>query len=256
LESRQLLSGGTITVNTTLDVIDPPGSSRVSLRDAISAVNAGEDTTIDLPAGTYKITIPGAGEFANASGSFDLLPSTDVTIQGIGTGQSVINANGLDRAFAIMPSASCTVTLQNLKITGGSAPIGSGSAGGGIDVIDTSTAVGNLALVDTTVVGNTAPNGGGIATVYGAVTLTRSKVNSNSASGDGGGIYTINGNVSLASSTVNSNTSGCFSRASIRVTISERRSSSVGALELGLGLLARLGAHEDGEVIPLAVQKW
>jgi len=203
LEPRLVLSA--VTVNTTLDVIDPPHSLRVSLRDAINDVNAGTANTINLPSGTYNITIPGSNEYANKTGDFDILPSTNVTIQGIGASPSVINAGGLDRAFAILPKANVTVTFQNLEITGGAVSSGDASSlvgnayGGGIDVIDTAAAVGNVALVNTTVTGNASyGGGGGIATIYGNVTLTNSQVTSNSTAGDGGGVETQYGNISLS----------------------------------------------------------
>src|SRR5260370_27673420 len=68
LEERTLLS--IYTVNTTKDENDAnaiPGD--LSLREAIIKANAnpGPDTII-LPAGIYKLTIPGAGDAAGQTG--------------------------------------------------------------------------------------------------------------------------------------------------------------------------------------------
>src|SRR5262249_13074966 len=82
LEDRALPS--TFMVNTTLDEVIP-GNGKLSLREAITAANThpGADTII-LPAGVFKITIPGTGDDANLSGDFDITGS--LTIQGAGPG--------------------------------------------------------------------------------------------------------------------------------------------------------------------------
>src|SRR3990172_8808874 len=68
------------TVNSTADAVDASlgdgtcddGSGNCTLRAAIQEANAlsGPDT-IDLPAGTYTLTIPGTGEDAAATGDLD-----------------------------------------------------------------------------------------------------------------------------------------------------------------------------------------
>ena len=82
--------GGVLRVTTTADVVDGDTSSTeallanrgadglISLREAISAANANADhQTIELPAGTYTITLAGAGDNANAAGDFDILHDLD-----------------------------------------------------------------------------------------------------------------------------------------------------------------------------------
>src|SRR5204863_9800730 len=78
LEGRTLLS--TFTVNTVLDTVDVnPGdglardaSGRTSLRAAVMEANAlaGADS-INLPAGTYALTLPGAEENGGRTGDPD-----------------------------------------------------------------------------------------------------------------------------------------------------------------------------------------
>ena len=81
--------------NTTLDDVTP-ANGKFSLREAISKANStpGADTIV-VPAGIYKITIPGAGESANATGDFNI--TDGVTIQGAGRAcpsSTAINSTG------------------------------------------------------------------------------------------------------------------------------------------------------------------
>ena len=80
-----------------------------SLRDAISQANAnpGPDT-INVPAGTYTLTIAGASEDVNATGDLDVTGPT--TIIGAGSGSTIIDANGIDR---VMDLQGGPVTLQS-----------------------------------------------------------------------------------------------------------------------------------------------
>ena len=77
LEDRSVPT--TFNVTTTLDVIADDGKR--SLREAIGQanINSGDDIIV-LPAGMFKITLPGAGDNMNGSGDFDIFGS--VTIRG------------------------------------------------------------------------------------------------------------------------------------------------------------------------------
>jgi hypothetical protein len=69
LEDR--LVPATFTMTTPLDVVDP-NDGQLSLREAVTAANAdpGPDTIV-VPAGVYRLTIPGV-ENANAAGDLDV----------------------------------------------------------------------------------------------------------------------------------------------------------------------------------------
>lgn len=75
-----------------------------SLRGAIIAANAngvGADT-INLPAGTYTLTLAGINEDLGATGDLDI--TSNITIAGAGAASTIIqagttNANGIDRVF-------------------------------------------------------------------------------------------------------------------------------------------------------------
>src|SRR6266508_2495296 len=71
-----------------------------TLRAAVQETNRLEGTdTISIPAGTFTLSIAGTGEDVAATGDLDITDS--LTISGAGMGSTVIDANGLDRAFQV-----------------------------------------------------------------------------------------------------------------------------------------------------------
>ena len=162
--------GATFAVTTTADSNDG-GCTAVlcSLRDAVIAANqaattAGTSTanTINLPPGTYKITRAPSGNPGNepAAGSFDLVNYNRLTINGAGAGVTVVDANLVDRAFAVPLGAG--LTLNGLTVKDGlpyaHPNINSSQSGGGI------YSDGPLSLTGVTMSNDNAPsnNGGGI----------------------------------------------------------------------------------------------
>ena len=98
------------------------GSSN-SLRAAIIAANAsGQNCTIQLQACTYTLTIrnptSGRNKGQDNTGAYGDLDITDsghtVTVQGRGAGVSIVNANGIDRAFQVLGGANAV--FSNLTI--------------------------------------------------------------------------------------------------------------------------------------------
>jgi CSLREA domain-containing protein len=244
LEDRSVPS--TFTVNTTLDDVTP-ANGKFSLREAITKANTtpGADVIV-LPAGVFKVTIPGTGDDGNLTGDFDI--TDDVTIRGAGAGLTVIDGQQLDRVFDVIGNApsSIKVVYQGLAVRDGS----TGGDGGGIQVANAdlvlrdcavtgnraSGAGGgiraiigspNVALVRTTVARNLASFGGGINATTAAltdstvrrnlsdtgggihattITLTGSTVSGNSAGNSGGGIHA--NTITLTGSTVSGNSAG------------------------------------------------
>ena len=146
----------TITVNTFDDELN--GDGDCSLREAIQAANtdtpvdactpgSGADT-ITLPAGTYTLSIAGAGEDANATGDLDI--TDDLTIIGANARLTIIDGNGLDRVFEVFDGT--TVHISDLTITGGSGD--RDSFGGGI------FNSGTLTLTNVSVSDNRTSEGG------------------------------------------------------------------------------------------------
>ena len=210
----------TFTVTKTADTADGTCDGDCSLREAIIAANAaGGPDDITLPAGTYTLSIAGAGEDAAATGDLDI--TDDLTLAGAGAATTTVDAAGLDRVFDVM--GPITVEIRQITVTGGVTDPDTSRNGGGIqnsdatltveDVVITGNATGNfngasgggLVNVDSGVVtinsstidNNTAPNtnntGAGVAnTESGVMTINDSTISNNTALQDGGGVFNAN----------------------------------------------------------------
>ena len=219
----------TITVDTFTDNAD----GDCSLREAIIASNtdapadacpAGSgDDTIQLPAGTYTLSLAGGEDVAigsdAATGDLDITES--VTITGAGSATTIIDGGDIDRVLHL-PSGT-TVNITGVTIRNGTTT----DHGGGLrqdggtldleDVVVTSnnanlgggiflTTLGTLNIAGSTVSNNSGNYGGGIL-LSGNVNLDQSTISGNSATGFGGGILS-SGTISVTNSTVSGNTGG------------------------------------------------
>ena len=187
-----------------------------TLRGAIIASNlhAGADV-ITLPANTYTLTIGGSGEDAAATGDLDI--SDDLTITGVGSASTIIDATGLgDRVIQTDPTGAGTITVSISGVTiqhGNSAAIsGKNAEGGGIRNGGTSLAVaqsaGTLHLVDVVVDSNTCEKAGGGISNDGVMTIVNSVVSNNttsSGSNGGGIIQDDDGSLSISGTTIDGN---------------------------------------------------
>jgi CSLREA domain-containing protein len=203
------VSGSTdLTVTKTADTNDGACTqSDCSLREAIIVANSpsGADS-IEVPAGTYKLTREGSGEDLAATGDLDI--RRGVTIRGAGARQTIIDANGADRVFHMpfqSPSTPFTLAIFSLRITGGDV---SGPGGGIFHDAQGAT----LHLGRSIVNGNRSENGGGITAQRGALTVVESTISGNTAPGrQGGGILTGGtadaGPFTITNSTVSGNRS-------------------------------------------------
>jgi hypothetical protein len=190
-----------------------------TLREAVIAANAnpGPDTIV-LPAGVYAFSLVAAEPDSAAAGDLDL--TDDVVITGAGPGQSIVDAQQLDRVFEV--AEGVRVGMSGLTIRGGHRPrfalggagvynsgeleltrvvvTGNGATsfeGGGI------FSDGTLTLTDVVVANNGAFADGGIRS-DGTATLTRVTVSSNSAEEGPAGIEN-RGTMSLSNSTISGN---------------------------------------------------
>jgi len=154
-------SARTFTVNSTTDAVDAnpgdgvcetaAGNRICTLRAAImESNNRIGPNTINLPAGVYTLTIPGAGEDAAASGDLDI--TNFLTIVGGGRDVTVVDAGGLDRAFDVI---NINVSISNLTVKRGQR---SGEYGGGI----LAHSFGIITLEQVTLVDNHAVIGGAL----------------------------------------------------------------------------------------------
>src|SRR5438552_18685246 len=134
LASDGTLSAASFTVNSTIDAVDAnpgdgicdDGGGRCTLRAAIMEANAlpGADTIV-LPAGTYTLSIPGAGEDVGATGDLDTTDDVRIAgsliVNGSAEPGSVIDAAGLDRVIQII--GPIAVEMRGVALQNGDAAI-------------------------------------------------------------------------------------------------------------------------------------
>jgi len=238
--------GATINVNSAADTVADDGVC--TLREAVTAANtnmASGSTGNECTAGSSgaldtitfaaalngtPITLSGAaGDDVNLSGDLDILDGGDLTIQGNGLSNTIIDGGGIDRIFHNCHAGGCTstVTIANMSVRNGSV---TGSPGGGIFNKGTLTVqncniglpsngnsadygggiyhtTGSLTLDGATVRFNNAGTGAGIYNGYGATLIVQnnSKIWDNTATGDGGGIFNSAGSVTIDGSLIQGN---------------------------------------------------
>lgn len=173
------------------DGADGACDSDCSLRDAVLAANAapGPDFIV-LGAGTYSLSLAGAGEDLAATGDLDI--TDDLAIVGRDAAGTVIDADKIDRAFDV--HAGARLELVSLTVADG---LVSGGDGGGIRV------AGRLDLTRAVVRSSQAVRGGGIAGTGAAAVLNidQSSILQNRSTSQGGGIY-LEGTIDMVNSTV------------------------------------------------------
>lgn len=222
LEDRTVPS--VYNVTTTVDVLDA-NDGVLSLREAVLAANlsVGVADTINLPAGTYVLTLSGVGEDAAAAGDLDL--SGDVWVQGTGAGTTVVDGNLSDRVFDVQAG---TVSLAKLTVRNGRVAGLAGSPdaqGGGVRSRGTLILTGCVVTANrvigadaTATVAAGGAYGGGVYQLNNRLTLTDSTIADNQAQGgavyaanatavtagsaNGGGIYVTDGVLMVDTSTV------------------------------------------------------
>ncbi|MEQ9406211.1 MAG: PKD domain-containing protein [Fuerstiella sp.] len=202
------------TVNSTVDARDNvPGDGFIAdsngnrtLRAAINEANAniGADVIVVAP-GTYILDLEGRFEDEGFTGDLDIRESLTIRGTGATAGDTVIDANQLDRVFHVFPGVE--LILENLTIQGGEA-----YDGGGLLIEGTATQSGLTAgsggivrLSDVNVIDNEAFNQGGGIYNLGVVDALRSSISRNAAGSRGGGIFN-HGDVDLVNSTISTNT--------------------------------------------------
>lgn len=197
-----------------------PGAVEISadgvcaLREALINANNDAATYPDCPAGsgadtialaansTYTLTDTPAEFIADGPNG---LPSvtTAITLNGNGATIERSAVEGTPTFRLLHVAATGALTVQNLTIRGGTTPatldlLFPSNAGGGL------LSRGRLALIRSTLSGNNAFIGGGLAAVGSTVACRASTISSNHAS-EGGGLATLDSAVTVINSTVSSN---------------------------------------------------
>src|SRR5256714_1710860 len=105
-----------------------PAPNDCSLRGAVITANLVSGSTINVPAGTYQLTIAGNGEQFAATGDLDIRASGTAII-GAGAATTIIQQTGSDRVLEVNPGVALpglTFNLSGVTIQGGNLPTGSG----------------------------------------------------------------------------------------------------------------------------------
>ena len=133
-----------INVNSTLDAVDANPADGIcltaagtcTLRAAIQTANAtiGIGDIINLPAGTYTLTIAGTGENAAATGDLDITGlGGPLSIAGAGALTTIIDGGALDTVFETIFAGGqgANANISDVTIRNGNNALGSG---GGVHV--------------------------------------------------------------------------------------------------------------------------
>jgi uncharacterized repeat protein (TIGR01451 family) len=177
-----------------------------SLRQAISEACDGSTITFDMNQVVSPITLT----------SGELLIEKNLTIQGPGANLLTVSGNNASRVFNIQPSQ--TVIISGLTITSGNsvndgggivnsgtlgltecAVTNSSSTGSGGGVVNTAGAT--MTITGSTLTGNTAPVGAGVAN-GGGLTILNSTISAN----NGRGFTNSAGTATIINSTISGNT--------------------------------------------------
>ncbi|NRA39995.1 MAG: hypothetical protein HRU15_17765, partial [Planctomycetes bacterium] len=123
----------TYDVDTTTDVVKS-SDNFLSLREAITLANAAggsDDVIINLPGGTYKLTVSDSGDSMT---DLDVSSAANsLTIRGNGTTSTIIDGNGTDRIFEFASDGDYTLermTIQNGLVQGADGDNGISGMGG------------------------------------------------------------------------------------------------------------------------------
>jgi CSLREA domain-containing protein len=217
------------TVTKTTDTADGVCDSDCSLREAIDAANSeGNDVLVEVPAGTYTLSIlnTSGNESLNVSGDLNIGNyNYEIIIEGEGSDATIIDGGGIHMNDRVMyVKYSTNVKLENLTIQNGYT---ASNNGGGIynlgeleidectitgsygnsggNIMNGST--GNMLIQESTISYGDALNAGGgiVNSIGGILTIEDSTIENNYTSYNGGGIYNYNSTLNIRNSIIKNN---------------------------------------------------
>lgn len=162
----------------------------------MAADTAGGSSTINVPAGLYKLTIAATAANDPTNGDLDINNNANVTIVGAGSGSTTLDGNNLDRLFSVQQGASLTLSGMTLRrgYTNGTST-GSGYGGaiytdGGLTIGNSSTGTSGDVVFSSNASQSRGEFGGAIyADTDSSVSLTGASFENNGADLYGGAIF-------------------------------------------------------------------
>ena len=162
-----------------------------TIQGAVSKAQAGN--TVLVATGTYTSTAP---QVLSLDRSLTLLGAWDNAFTSQGSQLSVLDAQGVGGRSGVVVNNSVNVTLNGFVVQGGNAPQGAGISNSGAltlanSVVFSNSATttaggvynavgGTLVVQNSTIHGNVAPDGGGLANA-GAASLQNTTIANNTA---------------------------------------------------------------------------
>jgi uncharacterized protein YciI len=202
-----LADGGADAFNNGDILAETADGGGLSLREALALANGTtgiDHITFDptLDGGTIVLTLGQLSISSNLTVDGDVNGDdvSDITISGDADGSGTHNAAD-SRVFNITAGAT---TLDALVITGGYEGLGFTDRGGAIRAQGATS----LTVANSTITGNSAYAGGGIAMLSGTLTMTHSVVSGNYAFSSGGGIHSRNLTTLTGTTVADNETSG------------------------------------------------
>jgi CSLREA domain-containing protein len=176
-------------VTKTADTNDGTCGADCSLREAVVAANASPGSTVNVPAGTYQLTINGTAEggFCQSPGTGDLdISGNNTTITGAGSATTIIQqTQPNDRVLCVDQAlaGNFTFNMSGVTITGGRETFAVGGGGMVSGAANNSTTVSACVFSNSQSSGGSGPGGGGINNLGGSLTVTNCTVGGTSAPG-------------------------------------------------------------------------
>jgi len=165
-----------------------------SLRGAVAFANLNPGTTINVPAGTYQLSLPGGFvegfNGTNAIGDLDVT-GNNTSIIGAGSASTVIQqTQPNDRVLEINPFllANFNFSISGVTLSGGKETTAVGGGGIIAGSINNTTSVTNCVISGNSATGAGTFGGGGIMVQGGSLTISGTTISSNSTITSGGGL--------------------------------------------------------------------
>jgi hypothetical protein len=252
-------SAATFTVDSTTDaaLANPAATACVTtaatctLRAAIQAAdNVGGASQITVPAGAYTLTIPSTGGNSPETGDLDIENGANVTVSGAGSAATVINAAGIDRAFAVHLTTG--LSISGMTVEHGAQPdtapsnLSIGVGQGGAFYND-----GSLSIDSSVLTGNSAVFGGGVVfadTAASLTSITSSTVTANTSDSEGGALDIESGAITLTGDTLTHNSADSDGG----ILADDEFGNTVGAVTIDSSTISNNVADSDGGALYLS----